>query len=166
MPRLPSRQLINIFGFMACTLVVGFAYYLEFFEGLVPCPLCIIERVLMIVLGLVFLLAAVHNPRRQRTARYYGLLIFLVAGASTVMAGYHVWLQSAVGPQQVGFCLPSLHYLIEFFPVTEVIDQVLASPHSCGGIDWSFLGLSIAAWALVAFVSLGGMGMVRNWRGD
>lgn len=165
MPRLPSRQLINSVGFMACTLVVAYAYYLEVFEGLIPCPLCIIERLLMVVLGLVFLTAAIHNPRR-RVARYYGVLIFVVAGISAAMAGYHVWLQTAAGPQQIGFCLPSLHYLITFFPITEVIDQVLASPHSCGGIDWSFLGLSIAAWALLVFVGLGVMGTVRNWMSE
>ena len=57
---------------------MGYALYAQYVLGLAPCPLCIFQRVATIVTGILFLIAAIHNPRTTG-ARVYGALIGLAA---------------------------------------------------------------------------------------
>jgi disulfide bond formation protein DsbB len=158
----PSRRLVNGLGFLACVLAMACAYF--FFQGylgLEPCPLCIFQRVTMMALGLIFLVAALHNPQRWGV-RIYGTLIALTAATGAAIAARHVWLQS-LSPDQVPSCGPGLDYMLENLPLKQTIRLVLTGSGDCAEIQWSFLGLSIPGWTLVVFVVLGLMGTVRNW---
>src|SRR5690348_154529 len=59
-----SRRPGNLIGFLICAGLIAFAYYLRFARGLEPCPLCMIQRVVFAAMGIVFLAAAIHHPRR------------------------------------------------------------------------------------------------------
>ena len=156
----PSRRLVNFFGFLVCAGLLGFGYYLQYYQGLEPCPLCIFQRVAFLALGVVFLLATLHNPRGWGT-RVYAVLLFLIAGIGAAIAGRQVWLQS-LPPDQVPECGPGLNYMLEMFPLSEVITTVLQGSGDCAEVDWTFLSLSIAGWALILFVALGVIGLIRN----
>jgi len=39
---MPSSRILNLAGFIACALLIAFAYYLEYVQGLEPCPLCMV----------------------------------------------------------------------------------------------------------------------------
>ena len=106
--KLPARRL-NLGGFVICASLLGYAYYMQLGAGLDPCPLCIFQRIGMIALGTVFLVAAVHNPQRLGQ-RIYGTLIALTALAGASVAGRHVWLQH-LPPEQVPACGPDLEYM-------------------------------------------------------
>ena len=157
---LPARRL-NLGGFVLCAALLGFAYYLQFGGGLEPCPLCIFQRIGMIALGAVFLLAAVHNPQRLGQ-RIYGTLIALTALAGTSVAGRHVWLQH-LPPEQVPACGPDLEYLLEMLPLAEVVKRVFTASGECAEVLWTFLGLSMPTWVLIWFVVMGVAGFIGNW---
>lgn len=159
--QLPSRRLINGLGGAACLLMLAFAYYLQYQKGLQPCPLCIIQRLLIATLGLGFLAAAIHNPAFHG-ARRYALLLACIATLGMAVAGYQIWLQSLSSPA-AAFCLPPLDYLLTYFPFTKAISMILQSPGECGEIQWTMLGLSIPGWTCMAFFSLGVMGAGGNW---
>ena len=158
---LPSRRLANGLGFLACTSLLGFAYFLQFYQDLEPCPLCIFQRLAIFGLGIVFALAAVHNPKAWG-ARVYGLLLLLIAGIGASIAARHVWLQH-LPPEQVPECGPGLEYMLETFPLAETISTVLRGSGECGEVVWTFLGLSIPSWTLLVFIGLGLLGLLRNW---
>src|SRR5262249_4185802 len=67
---LPPRRLAYALGFLICAGLIGWALWLQYGEGLDPCPLCIFQRVAVIATGVVFLVAAVHNPGRVGAAVY------------------------------------------------------------------------------------------------
>ena len=69
------RQKINLAGALLCSAMFGYAIYAEKVLGFVPCPLCMFQRVCIVALGIVFLLAALH-PARRAGAIVYGVLIF------------------------------------------------------------------------------------------
>ena len=73
-----SIRQANALGFAACAAMFGYALYEQHYAGLAPCHLCIFQRVGVLVLGLVFLVAALHAPRRGG-ARVYGVLTALAA---------------------------------------------------------------------------------------
>ena len=55
-------------------------------------------------------------------------------------------------------------YMLDLFPVTEVILKVFKAGGECAKIDWSFLGLSMPVWVLVLAVLLTAFGLWINLR--
>jgi disulfide bond formation protein DsbB len=141
-----------LLGFLACVGGMLFVLYLQHFQNLEPCPMCVFQRVAMVAAGLVFLAGALHAPRGAGRWVYAGLAV-LAAAAGAGIAGRHVWLQG-LPPDQVPACGPTLDYLMDMLPVTEVVTTILRGDGNCAVIDWQFLGLSLPGWALVAFVAL------------
>lgn len=158
----PSRRLINTLGLLICVGLLGYAYYLQFYQGQEPCPLCIFQRLAYVGLAIVFLVAALHNPRAWGS-RVYAVLLLLIAAIGTAIAARQVWLQS-LPPDQVPSCGPGLNYLLSTLPLSTAITKVLRGSGECAAVTWRFLGLSIAGWSLIWFVLLGLVGAVRNWQ--
>ena len=150
---LHNFRFLSFLGFLACIGGLAFALYLEHFKGFEPCPMCIFQRVAMLFAGLFFLLGAIHGPKGYWGPRVYSWLAALGAIAGAAIAGRHVWLQS-LPPDQVPACGPTLAYLLEDWPLQEVIMMVLKGDGNCAKIDAAWLGLSLPAWTLVAFVGL------------
>src|SRR5690606_32891720 len=61
-----------LLGFAVCAALLAFALYTQYFLALVPCPLCIFQRVAFAALGLVLLVAGLHAPRGAGGRRTYG----------------------------------------------------------------------------------------------
>lgn len=148
---LPTRWRF-LLGFIACAGSMAFALYLEHFQHLAPCALCVLQRVAMIATGLIFLVAGLHNP--QAWGRHlYGLLAGAAALAGAAIAGRHVWLQS-LPPDQVPACGPPLDHLMKIMPWNDALAFVLKGEGNCAVIDAQWLGISLPGWTLVGFVLL------------
>lgn len=162
-PRMPARRVLNAGGFLACLAMLGYALYAEKVLHLEPCPLCMFQRVGVAALGIVFLLAALHDPASRAGARAYAALIAVVAAFPAYVAGRHVYIQS-LPEGSVPSCGATLDYMLEVFPLFDVVRKVLAGGGECARIDWSFLGLSMPGWVLVAVVALAAFGLFANLR--
>ena len=142
-------RLIYLAIFLACAGLMGFGLYLQHVENLEPCPLCILQRYAFIATGLVALIAAIHGP--GRLGRWlYSVLIVVAAGSGAIVAGRQSWLQHY--PPKVLDCGPDLAYMIDSFPIAQVLPKVFKGEGDCAKVAWKFLGLSIPEWALVWFV--------------
>lgn len=142
-----------LLGFALCMGLLGFALYTEKVGGLLPCPLCIFQRVAFMALGIVFLLGGLHGPKSVDWRRGYGVLALLAASVGIAISGRHVWL-THLPADQVPACGPGLDYMLEAMPLDSVIRQVLTASGECANVDWSLLGLSMPAWSLLWFVLL------------
>lgn len=121
--------------------------YLERTLGLPPCPLCMTQRVFVVLWGVIALVAALHNPARTGR-RIYATLCALAALAGAAVAVRHVWIQH-LPPDQVPACGPSLEYMLDTLPFSETVSMVLMGDGDCAAIHWTFLGLSIPEQTLV-----------------
>jgi disulfide bond formation protein DsbB len=121
--------------------------YLERTLGLPPCPLCMTQRVFVVLWGVIALVAALHNPARTGR-RIYATLCALAALAGAAVAVRHVWIQH-LPPDQVPACGPSLGYMLDTLPFSETVSMVLMGDGNCADIHWTFLGLSIPEQTLV-----------------
>ena len=148
---LPPRRLGYVLGFFVCAGLMGFALYLQFALDLEPCPLCILQRIAIVAMGVVFLVAAFHNPGRSG-ATGYALLQLILGGAGAALALRQVWLQS-LPKDQVPVCGMSLGYMLDTLPLGETLRKVLEGSGECAEKAWEFLHLSIAGWTLVFFVA-------------
>jgi disulfide bond formation protein DsbB len=154
------RQQINLLGALVCFGMFGYALYAEKVLHYTPCPLCMFQRVCIVALGIVFLVAALHRARRVGSV-IYAVLIFLAAGATAWVAGRHVWIQHQP-PGTVPACGAPLDALMTMFPLLEVVRKVMTGGGECGVIDWTFLGLSMPQWVLIAAIALGVTGLWNN----
>lgn len=157
-----DRRLINFAGFAACAALVAYALYTQFYQGLEPCPLCIFQRIGVALLGLVFLAAAIHNPR-GRGGAVYACLLGVAALATLGVAARHVYVQS-LPPGSLPSCGAPLGSLLKFMPLWQVIRKVLTGSGECGEVNWRFLGLAMPAWVLIWAVILGISGVAANLR--
>lgn len=148
-----SFRIQFLLGFLACAGLLAYAFYLQLYQHLEPCPLCIFQRVAFAALGLVFLLGALHGPKKAGGRRGYGVLALLASLAGIAVAGNHVRLQH-LPPDQVPACGPGLNYMLDAMPITGVIKKVMTGSGECANVDWTFLGLSMPAWSLICFVAL------------
>ena len=160
--RLTGRRSLNLLGFACCVGLMAYALYAEHVLLLTPCPLCILQRLAVISLGIVFLAAAIHGA--SGAGRYvYAALIALATLAGAAVAGWHVWMQN-LPADQVPTCGPGLDYMLESFPLADVLKMVFSGSGECASIDWQLLGLSMPAWVLIAIVIVGGFGVWNNLR--
>ena len=159
---IPGKRVLNLAGFLICAGLMAYALYAQHQLMLEPCPLCILQRVAVIGLGIFFLAAALHNPKGGWRYLYVALLT-VTAGAGVTVAGRHVWLQN-MPEDQVPACGPGLDYMVENFPFSEVIGMVFRGSGECATVDWQFLGLSMPAWVLIAITGLGVVGVWNNLR--
>lgn len=152
----PSRWTFRqqyFLGFLACVGLLAYAIYLQFVEQLQPCPFCIFQRIAFAALGVVFLLGALHAPRRAGARRFWAVLATLAALVGAGIAGRHVWVQ--LYPPEIPSCGAGLSFMVEQRGVMGTINKVLTGSGDCAVIDWSFLGLTMPMWSLLWFLLLG-----------
>ena len=146
-------RITNVFIVLIVVAAMSFAlYFLEGVLHLEPCPLCIVDRVILVAIAAVCLIALLHNPSGVVRIIYTvlaGLLSLLGIGVSA----RHIWLQN-LPPDQVPECGPDLMYMLDVFPLSDVIRRVFTGSGSCAEIDWTFLGLTIPQQTLGLFIFL------------
>ena len=127
-------------GLLSC------GYYLQYFEGQDPCPLCLLQRGFYYAIGLTLLAGAIHGPARLG-ARIYSSAAFLFAAGGFGVAARQVYLQH-LPPELVPACGPDLFYMLDNFPVARTLQMLVRGTGQCAEVHWRFLGLSIAEWSL------------------
>ncbi len=143
-----SRQ-VFLGIFVATVLMMGFGYWLQYAEGLEPCPLCMTQRIFITLAGLTGLAAALHGPGRAGIRVYCTLVALwcVVGGGCSIR---HLWLQS-LPPGNAPACGPPLEYLFDALPLKDAFMQLLRGDGNCAEVDWTFLGIAIPGWTLLAF---------------
>jgi protein dithiol:quinone oxidoreductase len=147
-----SRRMGSFSGFLASAGMLAFGYYLQFVVGLEPCPLCILQRVMLLATGLAFLAAGLHHPARRAGAAMYAGLIALCAVTGAAISARHIWIQHLPEDQRPA-CGPSLDFMLSTFGPFNSLGRILRGSGECGKVDWTFLSFSIPEWTLAAFVA-------------
>jgi disulfide bond formation protein DsbB len=166
MPEIPSmpfqRRQANLLGFLVCAALMGYALYAQFHLHLEPCLLCIFQRVAVIGMGVVFLAAALHDPKRWG-GKVYGVLLLLLAVGGCAVAARHIYVQHL--PEYLAPpCGPGFGYLFAHLPFGKFLVQAFTGSADCSIVTWRFLGFTMPEWLLLWFVILGFGGLLTNWR--
>jgi disulfide bond formation protein DsbB len=155
------RRAGNLLGFLVCAGLLAYAFYAQFVLQLEPCPLCIFQRIGIAAVGVLFLLAALHDPKRWG-ARVYGTLQLVAAFATIGVAARHIWIQHQ--PEgSIPACGAGLSYMLQVFPIGAVIRKVLTGSGECAKVTWSLLGISMPGWVLIAASGLALLALYTNF---
>ncbi|MCP5245856.1 MAG: disulfide bond formation protein B [Burkholderiales bacterium] len=145
-------RLLFLFVFLTCAGLLGYAQYLQHVENLLPCPLCVAQRLAYWVLGLTALLAFIRNP--QLLARkIYGFFMTVFALIGAVVAFRQSWLirypesfECGISPEEA---------FLNSLPIAQWWPGMFEANGDCTDVDWEFLSLTIPDWSFLAFVCLG-----------
>ncbi|MBX3618126.1 disulfide bond formation protein B [Nitrosomonas sp.] len=142
-------RLLFLFILLCCIVLLGYAQYLQHVEKLLPCPLCVAQRLAYWLLGLTALLAFLHNPG-VTGRRIYGFLMFAFALMGAIIATRHAWLirfpeafECGISPEEA---------FLNSLPIADWWPGMFEANGDCANIDWELLTLTIPDWSLVAFV--------------
>ncbi|MAF16658.1 MAG: disulfide bond formation protein B [Marinomonas sp.] len=153
---LSARRFHGLVAFAAFALL-GVAFYMEYQMGLEPCPLCMFQRIAFFAIGVVSLISALRGSISWHKKLAWPIVVLSLLGAG--LAIRHLYLQN-LPAEELPACLPGLSYMFEVFPWQEILEAMVMGTGECGDVVWTFLGLSIPGWTLVAFV---GMALVNLW---
>ena len=159
---IPSIRTLNLCLFLVATSMILVALYMQHQMDLNPCYLCIVQRVFVILTGLIALLAFAHNPASKGQKRYAAATsLSALAGAGFSIR--QLWLQG-LPEEKVPACGPPADYLFDALPIAEALPMLLSGDGNCAEVQWTFLSLSIPAWTLVAFVAMALLGSYQLLR--
>ncbi len=144
----------RLISLLAVLLAIGsmlFAVgYLQMVEHLEPCPLCILDRVVVIALGVCFLLALLHHPAITGR-RIYSVIAGLLALTGIGICARHIWLQN-LPADQVPECGAGFWFMLDTMPIARFLDTILNGSGECADIQWTLFGFSLPELTLGIFV--------------
>ncbi len=145
-------RLLTLLPFITCAGLLAYALYVEHVMFLMPCNLCILQRVVFVAIGVLFLIGA-FKPVQGWGRKLLGLLLLVSSAAGIALAGRHVWMQG-LPPELVPDCGPSLQMMMENSSIWNAVSSVLSASGNCADIQWEFWGMSMPTWTLICFIGL------------
>lgn len=148
--------------FLGSSSLLGFGYYLQFYKGIEPCPLCMFQRFAYMTVILISLIGLIHGPSNLGLRIYSGL-IFIAALIGGGIAAYQVRL-IYLPPDKIPDCGPGWDYMVDVFSWSEVVKMAFTASGECADVTWTFLGLSIPEWSLFWFTCIAVVSLVHMVR--
>jgi disulfide bond formation protein DsbB len=145
-----SIRTTYFFGFIVISAILLTSLYFQFFQGMMPCPLCTLQRICFGTLGVLFLIGIATYARHGFRLMINALCaIFALLGV--LLAGRQVWLQHFPSAD-ASECGVSLQYMMQVLPMHEVMQKIFTGSAECTARGWEFLRMNMAEWALILFV--------------
>ncbi len=140
-----ERRYLVLLG-LICLALIGGALYMQVALGEAPCPLCILQRYALLLIAIFAFIGAAMRTRRSLTI-FEGLVV-LSALAGAGVAGHHVYTQFFPRSVAASTCCNRLSMICRWRRSFRWGSRSMVLLHPYPPI----LGLSLAQWALVAFV--------------
>jgi disulfide bond formation protein DsbB len=154
--------LLAVAGFVLALLAISGAWSSELFMGLVPCELCLEQR-MAYYFGLPILLIALLLWNRLPRAVWLGLMLAAAAVFiwSTYMGGYHAGVEYGFWPGPTACTGTGVE--VSFTDLSK-INEARVVP--CDKVQFSFLGITLAGYntlvSIATVLLIGGAALTRK----
>lgn len=146
-----SFKQANILGAIIAFVMIISALAIQLTFNLEPCPLCITQRIIFIVIGALFILFTLL-PSNNAYIKLSHLISIIAAGlVGVVFSIRHIMIQAKIIeiPAECGI---DLDYMFENFPLTEAVNLLFKGTGDCSEIDWTFFGITLPQMALLGYI--------------
>lgn len=135
---------------LTCFALLAFAWFLQYGpDKQQPCPLCILQRYVFMLLGAICLLAAIHGPERVGQLIYLGLADAL----ATLGLGLAIW-QQLKGGSMTSCLADPIGDFVNGLPSANWWPEFLFATGGCADKYPPVLGITVPVWALIWFAAL------------
>jgi disulfide bond formation protein DsbB len=145
----PFIRIIFLTVFLICAGSLVYALYLQLVKNLLPCPLCVAQRLSYWVIGLTAIVAVAHNPRTLGRRLYSGVMM-VAALAGGVVATRHSWLVRY--PESFECGISPEERLLNSLPIARWWPTMFEANGDCSESSWEFMSLTIPDWSAILFI--------------
>ena len=145
----PFIRIIFLTVFLICAGSLVYAVYLQLVKNLLPCPLCVAQRLSYWVIGLTAIVAVAHNPRSLGRRLYSGVMM-IAALLGGVVATRHSWLVRYPDSFECG--ISSEEKLLNSLPIARWWPTMFEANGDCSESSWEFMSLTIPDWSAILFI--------------
>jgi len=163
-----SLNFLYFLVFFICLASLSFGFYLEWFDRLEPCPLCIIQRLSLTLGGLWSLLGGViffiiiRFNNKKFILNILNILNLIFSGLSgllfllgAIAAGRQIYIQHLpLSAQGLSACAPGWDYLWKALSFNDFLAAIFQGDGVCASIGPRFLSLSLSEWSGLLFLVL------------
>ena len=146
---LTPRRVFAAFTLIPLALLAE-ALILQHLKGQAPCPLCVVQRAGFLLIALIALAAAIHQPGRRGATGYFAALA-LAALAGLGVAIRHVWV---LYHPKFGCGIDVLEQFVNELPTASLLPWLFHASGECTAPHEPILGLQVPEWALIWFALL------------
>jgi disulfide bond formation protein DsbB len=144
-----SMRMIFLLIFLACAVLLGYAIYLQLIKNLLPCPLCVVQRIAYCLVGMAALMAFLQRPRAFGQKIYSGWIL-VASAAGGVVALRQAWLvrypeafECGISPEEA---------FLNALPLARWWPTMFEANGDCADVTWKFLGLTLPDWSAIFFI--------------
>ena len=144
----PKRA--SLIGALLSFSMIAAAIFIQLKFSLEPCPLCITQRILFIVIAILF--TGFYFLPYNQLVRYLQAITIIFSGLTGVVFSFrHILIQAKIieVPAECGI---DLNYMFDNFPLSEAINLLFRGTGDCSQIDWTFMGLTLPQMALFGYL--------------
>ena len=145
-----------LFIFLGCIALISYALYLQLVKNLLPCPLCVAQRIAYWLVGLTALFALLHSPRATGRRIYHVLLAFFAFCGATV-ALRQAWLVRYPEAFECGIS-PEERFL-NALPLARWWPSMFEANGDCADVTWKFALLTLPDWSAIFFILFGALAL-------
>lgn len=157
-----SPKRVFVLGLLGCVGLLATAYVLEHFFYVVPCPLCLMQRGVIVILGILFLVALIYPGSKPWWRYVYGIKVIIFSSLGLGLTIRQLYLEH-LPREQLPECIAGFNRLLQLYPVMDVLDRVLKGSGQCGEVTFTLLGLSLAHWSFLSFSGFIALGIGIVW---
>ena len=152
-----STRLIYILEFIVICVLLLASLYFQFFKGMTPCPLCTMQRLSFVLLG-IFLLFGIFLYGKRYARNTINVLALLASSLGIFFSARQIWVQLFPSADN-SECGVSLQYMLQALPWKEVAEKVFSGTAECTQRGFEFLNMNMAEWSLIWFLVFAVMSM-------
>lgn len=146
-----KTQIVLLITAIASLGLVAGALYLQFVEGMMPCPLCVIQRYAFILLAIGCFIAMMGATLWRKM----GCCIGLYASISGIgVAAHHLYV---IAHPEIKCGVDPIQTAVNNLPFANWLPSVFLAEGMCGAYYDPIIGLSVPQWSLVWFVIFTGL---------
>lgn len=145
-----SRNIITVI-ITLIILSLGYAFYAEFCRQIEPCPLCVVERIILLAITIPASIFFLHNPRHKIFKWIYSTIIIIIAGFGIKVAAHHVWLTNLPLDRQPLSCGMPIDVMYQNLPLSSFLHKILAGDAECARVNWHILGVNAPLAVLLLY---------------
>ena len=147
-----TNKVYGLVSAVSLSLII-IALFFEYILLLEPCLLCYAQRYSVYLLLISSLIALSHINHSLAFFRIYLSVFSFITIMGGAFSLRQLYLQG-LPKEQLPSCGPDLEYLLESLPLLDVLLKIIQGDGKCAEVAWSFLGISIPGWVLVALTFL------------
>lgn len=143
-----GKRIALLLIFLICTSVIGYALYLQLVINLLPCPLCITQRIAYWLVGLTALFAFIHKSGGLSRQIYCGLIAFFSL-IGLLLALRHSWLIRY--PEEFECGISAEEKFLNTLSIANWWPGMFEANGDCADVKWELLSLTIPDWSAIFF---------------